>query len=845
MNSRQTAEPLHHPNSTDPDRHTAWSLSLPLALGRALCWGVPPTAAQVPPGQPGAQVAEADLLGPGMLLRDRLLGSGMTPEAIRAALRTRGFPRNLLDEYLVPDSLIPPVPPPPTPRMQGAVRALGIGFSVRDSLILEGDSVALRLYVDSLRADSIILEEELARQRRPLVLFGLDVFRQATTQFQPLVSGPVDDRYQLGPGDELLLILSGDVERSYTLEVTRDGSVVIPQVAQLFVSNLTLAQLREQLYDVLARRYSGITRGPDARTLFNVTVTRVRVTMVRVVGEVARPGSYQIAATAGVLQAIYEAGGLTQEASFRGVQVRRGRELVASVDLYDFLTTGVIPNDVMLGPGDAVFVPPSARRVKLAGEVVHPAIYEFKPGETLLHLIGMAGGLTPEAAATSATIDRIVPLTERRDAGRTREVLTVNLAAIIDSTIPAPTLLPGDSVTIFSIRGNRRLAVSIKGSVWQPGTYRLEPGMRLSDLIEVAGGLRPETYRGRVQVLRTLPDSTTRLLGASLAGEDDDQLESDLVLAESDEVTVFTTTEFRPARYVTVFGAVQQPRRIPFADSMTLRDAVLLAGGLLDNASLTAAEISRLRPDTRLNDDSLALVLTVPLDSSYVVDETGYIARAVGTRASSEVRLHPYDNVFIRQETGWQLQRNVIITGEVRVSGVFSLVSREERLADLVRRAGGLTRQAYPNGVRFFRARDGAGRIPIDLESALADAGHRDNILLVDGDSVHIPPYISTVRVEGAINFPSSVAYVPNRNTDYYVTAAGGYSATADKGKTFVQQPSGIVVKKSKKPEPGAVIVVPEKPPGAGGGFSVLELITSLSTFLTASFALIAIAATR
>ena len=179
------------------------------------------------------------------------------------------------------------------------------------------------------------------------------MFRQSTTQFQPVVLGPVDDPYQLGPGDELVLTLSGDVERFHELEVNRDGFVVIPQVDQIYVSNLTLGQLRELLYDILRRRYSGISRSPNARTRFQITVARVRIITVRVVGEVARPGSYPIAATAGVLQAIYQAGGPTQTANFREVQVRQGQELVTTVDLYEFLTTGILTTDVVIGSGGA------------------------------------------------------------------------------------------------------------------------------------------------------------------------------------------------------------------------------------------------------------------------------------------------------------------------------------------------------------------------------------------------------------------------------------------------------------------------------------------------------------
>jgi protein involved in polysaccharide export with SLBB domain len=649
-----------------------------------------------------------------------------------------------------------------------AMTTLGLGsFPTPDSLNLMGDTAALRQFRDSIRADSV----EVPEAPTELTLFGLDVFSQETSEFEPMVTGPVDERYRLGTGDALVLILTGDVERLYQLEVSREGFVVIPRVGQLFVNGLTLGQLEDLLYDRLGRLYSGVTRSPNARTKFQITVTGIRVNTVRVIGEVQRPGSYQVTATGGVLAALYEAGGPTERANFRAVHVRRGNELLATFDLYDYLLTGVVADEVALASGDVIFVPVRGPRVKIAGEVTRPAIYELKPGETLRDLLRIAGGLNPSAATDAATIDRILPPDERPEPGRTRTVLTVNLADALDSAGVDVPMLAGDSVTVFPIRGRRTLAVAIVGSVWQPGTYRLDPGMHLSDLIAVAGGLRPETYGGRAQILRTLPDSTRQLIGVVLGTPDDGSAEilEDQVLREFDEVTIFSRTEFRPERYVDVYGAVQKPGAIVFADSMTLRDAILLAGGLLDDAYLAEAEISR--PGIS-SGDSLAVALRVPLDSSYVFDPTSYVQRPVGAPASPEVVLRPYDNVFIRRQPNWALQRTVFITGEVLFPGGYSLLSKNDRLADILSRAGGLTSQAYSNGIRFFRREENAGRIAVDLEGVLNDPDHLDNLLLAADDSIHIPPYNPTVRVEGSVLSPSSVPYARGADTDYYVASA-------------------------------------------------------------------------
>jgi len=234
-----------------------------------------------------------------------------------------------------------------------------------------------------------------------------------------------------------------------------------------------------------------------------------------------------------------------------------------------------------------------------------------------------------------------------------------------------------------------------------------------------------------------------------------------------------------------------------------------MAGGLRDDAYLLQADISRI-PEDRAG-SQLAQIIEVPLDSSYVLDATGYLSRRTNAHGA-EPMLHPYDNVFIRRIPGWELQRNVYLTGEVQFPGRYTLTRRDERLSSLLRRAGGLTKDAYVRGAQFYRAEGRAGRIGVDLEHVLRDSTFRDNLILLAGDSLYVPQYQPVVKVEGSVNSPVAVAYVPGEGTRFYIDRAGGFARHADKRRTYVVQPNGAVTTASTRPEPGARVYVPEVP---------------------------------
>lgn len=775
-------------------------------------------------------------------LRQRIGASGLTPDQIRARLRAEGYPENLLDAYLSGSS-VPADSVRGGPEVFEAVRALGLADSTDvDELPYDTLGAPRRSgrrppsALDTGSADDTLAFGDTLpaylRQRMRVEadsgyrIFGLDIFRGSTSQFDANAAGPVDANYRLGPGDRLVLVLTGDVEASYTLDVTREGFVVVPQVGQLYVANLTIDALESLLYSRLSRVYSGIGRGPGASTRFSVSPARLRSNQVFVTGDVRRPGSYRISGAGTALTALYAAGGPTENGSLRRILVRRGGRIVDSLDVYDYLLRGDASHDARLQNGDVVFVPVHGARARIVGQVTRPATYELKESELLDDLIRAAGGFTAEASTRRVQVERIVPPAEREAAGRDRVVIDVTAGAgdarAVGSTLPVRN---GDIVRVFEVAERVRNRVTVIGNVWEPGSVGFRPGMRLSEALRAAGGVRPDVYLGQVLVSRMRADSSRIQLRSSFADTTGRPVD-DLELREDDEVRVFSVRSFRPQRYVTIVGAVRRGGRYPYREGMTLRDLALLAGGLDESAYLQEAEIARL-PETRANGVT-ATTFRVPLDSSYVF-ERGPDGRYLGppglpapAAGAAEVALVPYDNVLIMHQPDWELQRLVFVGGEVQFPGVYALRSKRERLRDVIARAGGLTREAYPEGVRFTRSENRTGRIGIDLPSVLRDGAHVDNVLLLDGDSIEVPRYNAVVTVGGAVNSPVAVTFVPGRDLDYYIAAAGGGSRKADLGRAYVTQPNGKVESRSGRrrifggpPEPraGSVVFVPERDP--------------------------------
>jgi len=816
-------------------------------------------------------------------LRQRIMTSGLTSDQVRARLRAEGYPENLLDAYL-PGSTSTSDTTTANADVFAALAQLGIADTTDLDLLrcgIDSDSLTVTDTLASGLIDTLANKRRLDERKKTLrtrclaqqdslnrglirtkadidsgfVIFGLDFFRNSTSQFDPNLSGPVDANYRINPGDRLVLVLTGDVEQSYSLDVTREGFIVIPQVGQVWVNNLTMAELENVLYSRLGRVYSGVRRGPGATTHFYITPARLGSNQIFVTGDVMRPGSYRISSAGTALSALYAARGPTDNGSLRNVLIRRGGTAVDTLDVYDYLLNGNTAHDVRLNNSDLVFVPIHGPRVRIVGEIARPATYEMKRNETLADALRYAGGFTAAAVRRRVQIERIVPPEKRTAGGRDRIVTEIVSDAFLTGGGPldSAAVLDGDVIRVFQVPSRVRNRIYVRGDVWSPGSQGLLPGMKLSDALRLAGGVKPDVYLGQVLITRTEPDSTRIQLRATLR-DTTGAVINDPVLKEDDEIQVFSTTEFRPTRYVAINGAVHKSGQFPYREGMTVRDLVLLAGGLDQSAYLNAAEIARL-PENRAGGVT-ATTFRVPLDSSYIFERgpDGKYLGPPGLPASSgpnpEVVVHPYDNVLILRQPNWELQRTAVIAGEVRYPGRYSLKTKTEKLTDLIERAGGITADGYANGVIFYRTRNGVGRIGIKLPEVLRNPRSLDNLPLQDGDSIYIPRYNAVVNVQGAVNSPVSVTWSPGKTLDYYIRAAGGPSRKADVKRAYVTQPNGTVEARESrfllpdgnpKPNAGSTVFVPERDP-TERGFDVLssvgvitQVLAGLATLLVAA----------
>ncbi|MGH7678364.1 MAG: SLBB domain-containing protein [Gemmatimonadaceae bacterium] len=815
--------------------------------------------------RPTPQQARAALARPELVLaiRQQLQNSGLTRDQLRARLRAEGYPEDLVDAYLPGGTGTSEAP---SSDLFNALRELGIADSTdiafleaiqsdsttqtaRDSLIRARDSLSRRDTLSRLR-DRVVVRTDVADSLVKLDsgfnIYGLDIFRSNTTRFDPNMLGPVDANYRLGPGDRLVLILSGDVEAAHELPVTREGFIVIPQVGQLHVANLTKGQLEDLLFARLGRVYSGVRRN-NATTFFSVSVARLRSNQIFVLGEVTSAGSKVVSSAGTAFTALFAAGGPTANGSMRNIQVRRAGVTVGALDLYDYLLRGDASHDVRLESGDVLYVPTRERRIRIVGEVVRPATYELKQNETLADLIAFAGGFKADASRRRVQIERVLPPSQRSEGGRERVTIEVDSPHLANGEPPLSRLEAGDVVRVFPVAERVRNTISVRGNVWSPGQQGLMPGMKISDALKLAGGPKPDVYLGSVLVTRLLPDSSRVQLRAALR-DSTGTVANDFLLMEDDVIEVFALTEFRPERYVFIGGEVRKPQRVPYRQGMTVRDLILLAGGLKEGAYLKEANVARLPEDRTGN--TTALTIRVPLDSTYLFERKegepylGAPGLQAAARGAPDFELKPYDNVLIMQQPNWELQRVVRVSGEVQFPSQYALINRNERVADIIERAGGLTSEAYPEGSVFIRSRGNVGRVAIDVPRALKNKNSPENLLLMDGDQITIPVRSNIVTIRGAVNAPNVVAYVKGRDIDYYIDQAGGSARNADYRRAFITQPNGkretkSFANRSPKPLPGSLVVVPELDPAQKTSLMevmavVAPVLASLATLIIA-----------
>ncbi|MBU1421780.1 MAG: SLBB domain-containing protein, partial [Bacteroidetes bacterium] len=523
--------------------------------------------------------------------------------------------------------------------------------------------------------------------------FGYKIFESIPTAFEPTAVGPIDPGYLIGPGDVLRLYVWGSVELQHQLEVDAQGTIFIPTAGQYFVSGVAYKDLQVKMTRYLSKFYEGLASEPP--TIFlDISIAKLKPIKIFVLGEVPRPGGYNISSFATVFNALYGVGGPLTSGSLREIRVIRNNKVLTTVDLYDYLLKGQLIGDVRLQNNDMIFIPPRGKTVTIKGEILRPAIYELKPGENLKKLIDYSGRLKTTAYLGRAQVERILPFEQRKKFELERQFLDLDLSKIIGIKDEEFQLYDNDVVTIFPVLDRVENFVKVEGAVYRPGTYELSKVQNIKELISEAYGVLPEVYYGKADIIRTRPDETFEFisfnLGLALQG---DPL-NNINLKPRDQVKIYSIYDLVDRKSVSISGYVKSPVTLPYADSLTLFDMVFRAGGLQD--PIFRGRAFMMRGDLiRVNPDGLTTRI-IPFDLEKLLNDQSF-----------NMQLNPGDKIYIyTAEVEKVLDKYVTVEGDVRSPGQLVL-SSNMTVMDAILQAGGFTQSSLRTEVYVNRLRPG------------------------------------------------------------------------------------------------------------------------------------------
>lgn len=653
-------------------------------------------------------------------------------------------------------------------------------------------------------------------------VYGRDIFDTKNLTFEPSMNLATPPNYRLGPGDEVIIDIWGTNQATIRDNISPDGYISISDIGLVYLNGMSVAEAGDYLRKELNKIYAGID-SDNPSSQIKVTLGNSRTIQVNVMGEVFQPGTYALSSFATVFHALYRAGGVSDIGSLRDIQVVRGGKKVATVDVYDFIMKGKVSDDIRLQEGDVIIIPPYEALVKVEGNVKRPMKYEMKNNESVATLLKYAGGFAGDAYTRSV---RMV-----RQNGKEYQVYTID-----DIDYSVFQLKDGDVLTAEAILDRFENKLEIKGAVYRPGIYQFGGSLNtVRQLVEKADGLMGDAFTGRAVLHRERENLTREVIQVDIKGIMNGS-KPDIPLQRNDVLYIPSIHDLEDLGSIKVFGEVARPGEYNYADNTSLEDIIIQAGGLKEAASTVRVDISRrIRNDkSTVSTSTIGKMYSFSLKDGFVIDgEPGFI-------------LQPYDQVYVRRSPGYQEQVNVAIDGEILYGGTYSLTNKSERLSDLIKKAGGVTQFAYVKGAKLIRKAneeelkriqdvlkmmkremdvtntdslkldlDSVFSVGIDLEKALGAPGSNADIVLREGDRLIVPEFNNTVKINGAVMYPNTVAYKDGKNVKYYLSQAGGFANNARKRKAFIVYMNGQVaeVKGSGRSmvEPGCEIIVPAK----------------------------------
>ena len=655
-------------------------------------------------------------------------------------------------------------------------------------------------------------------------LFGFSFFMNSTISFSPNLNLATPETYVLGPGDELAIGVWGAAENTYYVPVDREGAVRIPNLGPIYVSGVTISDATKKIKSSLRRIYAGIG-APSSSPYFvgvDVAIVKVRTVQVNIIGEVKVPGTYSLSALSTVLNGLYASGGPTREGTFRNIQLIRSGKPLATFDVYGYLLNGSEEGNLNLRDGDIILVAPYESQVTVQGPVKRSGIFELRSGETFADLFRFTSGFKSTAYKDMVLVNRIED--DRR-----------KVVEVTKATFTSEQPKDGDLIRVKEVIDKFENAVSISGAVYRPGIYPYSKDLQLSDLIEKASGLNDQAFLDRAIIISSEDgiekSSRSFSLREIISGA------QDIALQPYDEIYIYNKYDLQEQSMLTIEGAVNNPISIPFIENLSLEDFILMADGFSPSANPKIVDVFR-----RIKDDSFET-----LAESISVSTEGDLLLS----GDSNFILEPNDRVSVRYLRGYNDQKRVEINGEINLAGTYLLTEKNQRISDLIDRAGGISDYAYVAGASLVRknpyykadiqntvinnlndstavATDSnlnnqeSFKVGIDLSRILQEGGRgsKYDLILEDGYVLIIPSTKETIKIEGEVLVPSMVRFDDNYTVLDYINKSGGFSNNAKKGKTYVIYANGDIASTKNflffrsypKIRPGAVILVPTRP---------------------------------
>jgi protein involved in polysaccharide export with SLBB domain len=685
--------------------------------------------------------------------------------------------------------------------------------------------------------NATLTPEQAAKEAFRQKIYGYSIFANKNLNPIPDLQIATPTNYIVGPGDQLNIYIYNYAETTYESVVNKDGNIIIPRLGPVQVAGRTIEEVRKILIDKFSKFVPGLIGGggETARTKLMVTLGAIRSVKVFVTGEVINPGTYEVSSLSSAFNALYQAGGPNEIGSFRDVRVVRQGKVISHMDIYDYLVNGKIEGDVRVQDNDNIVVGYYLKRAEVTGMVKRPGIYELKEQEKLGDMLRYAGGFMDKAYRARLKIQRIT--------SRERKLLDVTEEEYANFDI-----VTGDSINVGTVLERFENIVTIEGAVMRPGEYSLDNSKSLKVLIDNAQGLREDAFVGRINVLRTRDDLVIENIPINYT-DIINNVTPDLVLKRLDQVIIPSKFEMAESAFISVDGEVNNTRigenegKFPYTIDMTLEDVLVQAGGLRESALNSEIEVVRRKRNGAAGraDAQISEVFRFNVDRDLSLN-----AKA------SNFKLLPFDQVIVRRSPNYVEQQTVFIEGEVLVPGRYTIINKNDKISDIIKRAGGPTELAYPEGATLLRRtivrdldepqdfeqtmitersiKEGTilgdapnvkeEKIGISLINILKKPGSFDDLILQEGDIIRIPKRLETVQVNGSVLYPTTVKYGKGMSFTDYISQSGGFTTQSLRKSSYIKYPNGNIDRTRRflffnvypKVEPGSEIFVPVRP---------------------------------